>query len=340
MNFEFPKSEIKITKDFLISKNSEETYMQTYLGTTVRKGLIISPLRKDNKPTASFYRNKSGELIFHDFGIGFHGNFISVIMFQHNCTYNEALKIIAEDFGYIDKTDQRDSIKIKHTNTVIEEKQVTNIQIEKQEFKDYELKWWESFGIKEETLKKSKVYSCKNVFLNGQLVISSSKYNMVFGYYFGKKAGLELWRIYMPQRKTYRFLSNTSAETIQNSKNIPQTGDLLVITKSMKDCLLFHELGIPAIAPCSEVLFVSNQQLSRLKARFNKIVVCYDTDLTGIRFMKKLRSKHPELEYFFIPRKYEAKDPSDFYKKYGPEVTKSYIEQLKEYYVQKEKEES
>ena len=100
--------------------------------------------------------------------------------------------------------------------------------------------------------------------------------------------------------------------------------------------MFFYELGIPAVAPCSEVMFLSDQQLSRLKSRFKTIVLCYDTDLTGIKFMKKIRKKHPELKVFFIPRKFGCKDPSDFYKKYGLEKTKKYVEELKEFYTKEE----
>ena len=51
LNFDF---EPKITKDYLLSKCSEETYMQFYLGIQVKKGLFKSPLRKDHRPTCSF----------------------------------------------------------------------------------------------------------------------------------------------------------------------------------------------------------------------------------------------------------------------------------------------
>ena len=167
MIFELPKTQPKITKEFLLSKNTEETYMSTYLGVPVKKGLQISPLRKDHKPTASFYRNKKNELIFHDFGIGFHGNFLDVVMYINKCTYSQALNIIAEDFKYIEKSSEREPVKIRASNVIIEEKSETLIQIEDQPFQDYELRWWESFGIHESTLKKFKVHSCKSIFLNG-----------------------------------------------------------------------------------------------------------------------------------------------------------------------------
>ena len=116
MNFSVPELEPKITKEFLLSKNSEETYMSTYLGIPISKTLVRNPLRNDRKPTASFHRNSSGELIFHDFGIGFNENFIGVVMHLNQCTYQKALQIIAEDFGYIERTKNRQPIKLKITN--------------------------------------------------------------------------------------------------------------------------------------------------------------------------------------------------------------------------------
>ena len=315
--FEIPKSEPKITKEFLLSKNSEETYMRTYLKIPVQKGLQISPLRKDRKPTASFYRNSKGDLIFHDFGIGFHENFIGVVMYLYHCDYQKALHIIAEDFGYVDKVSDTPRIKIIQETEVISEKQETLIQIEKRPFTDTELKWWQSFGITAETLHKFKVHACKNVFLNGNYFCSSSPYNPIYGYYGGKLNKSELWRIYFPKKKSFRFISNWNGRMIQGAKQLPKTGELLVITKSLKDCMLLHELGIPAIAPCSEVSFVNKTQLSHLKNRFKQIVVFYDNDYTGVTFLNKIKKKYPDLFYFIIPRKYGVKDISDYCKKYG-----------------------
>lgn len=328
MNFSVPSLEPKITKEFLLSKNSEETYMRTYLGLQVKSGLQVSPLRSDHKPTASFYRNKNGELIFHDFGTGFHENFIGVVMEIHKCGYVQALRIIAEDFGYIKKPENRESPKIKISNVILEEKQDSQIQIAPREFTEAEEKWWESFGVHKSTLKKFKVFACEDVFLNGNYFGSSTARSFMFGYYGGKKNGAEMWRIYMPQRKQFRFLSNTDRNYMQGSKQLPDKGDLLVITKSQKDVMCLYELGIPAIAPCSEVLFISKQQYKALKARFKNIVVFYDNDQPGIQGMRRIKKQYPELKFFWIPRSYGAKDTSDFIKKYGVDKTKECVEKL------------
>ena len=80
-----------VTKELILNSVSEETLMEHYLGVPVKKGLLKSPLRQDNKPTCAFYRNKKGDLIFKDFRGDFSGNFISVVMYKFQCSYGKSL---------------------------------------------------------------------------------------------------------------------------------------------------------------------------------------------------------------------------------------------------------
>jgi hypothetical protein len=328
MNFSF-YLEPKITKDFLLSYNSEETYMSFYLGIPIKKGLFCSPLRKDNSPTCSFYRNKQGDLIFKDFNGSFYGNFISVVMYKCSLNYSEALRAIANDFNLI-KTPGY----VKHKGIVrdniqkFEAPETSLIRVEVQDFQPKELEWWMTFGITEKTLKKFNVYSCKNIFLNGSYFMASTPGCPAYGYYGGKEDNIELWRIYFPKKKQYRFLTNWKAKQIQGFKQLPKQGKLLVITKSMKDVMCLYNLGIKAIAPNSENLFLSDKVLDDLKKRFTYIAVFYDNDLPGISNMCKIKKEHPELVYTWIPRRYGAKDISDFRSKYGEKRTKQFIKDL------------
>jgi hypothetical protein len=319
--------EPKITKSYLLSKYSEETYMEYYLGLKVAKGLFCSPLRKDNTPTCSFYKNKSGELIFKDFNGSFYGNFINVVMEKFHVNYHQALKIIAEDFGLSNKHVDREIQPIKPSTTVFKDEGPADIRIEVKDFTITEIQWWGSYGITPDILKKYNVYSCQNVFLNGDLFKTEYKDNFMFGYYGGKKDKLELWRIYFPKQSTYRFLTNWPARKIQGYKQLPKTGKLCVITKSMKDVMCLYSLGISAIAPNSENLFISDSVLEDLKSRFKYIVVFYDNDLPGLQNMQKIKNKHKELNYFYIPRHYKAKDISDFHREYGRDKTLKFIKE-------------
>ena len=315
----------KITKEFLLSKNSEETYMSYYLGVPVKNGLFRSPLRADNHNTCSFFRGRSGNLYFKDFATGQCLTFEGVVMEKYHCTYPNALKIIAKDFGYIQSSEvKKQEIKIQPK---FEGEKETFIQVEIKDFSESELKWWNSFGVTKQTLDKYKVYSIKTVFLNGNIYAQSTQHSPIYGYYFGKKENIEQWRIYMPKRKEFRFIGNVSTKTIQGYKQLPDNGKLLVITKSMKDTMLLSSLGIPAVAPNSETQFVSEKLLDEFRERFKNIVLLYDSDLTGVRFMNKIRKQYRDLIVCMIPRKYEAKDISDFYQKYGRSKTISLIKE-------------
>ena len=335
--FEFSFGE-SITKEFILSKVSEEEIFCYYLEiNSISKKLIRNRLRKDNNPTCGFYRNSKGDLYLHDFATGDFYNCFSLVMNLYSVNFYQALKIIANDFGL----KEFKNIKKNELTPVSDVKKfvdsgMSKIQIERKDYTQEELDWWLQYGITYKTLKKFRVYSCKSVFLNDNLFSMIKNPNMAFGYYGGKMDGKELWRVYYPfnKNKGIRFLTNWPAKKIQGFETLPKSGNILVITKSMKDCMCLYEFGIPAIAPNSENLFISDSVLDQLKSRFKYIIVIYDSDLAGISNMSKIKALHPELYYTWIPRKYGAKDISDLYKLKGKQVTLNlivkYLKWLKE----------
>lgn len=333
MDFSFQP---KITKELILSRFSEEQLMEYYLHIPVKKGLFRSPLRRDKQPTCSFYRNKSGTLIFKDFATGQHLNIFDVVQSIFKCDYFESLRIIANDFGIVrNNALHRNPGKINLNPIKIKDKEISKIQIEVQEFTDSELKWWGRYGISKDILKRFDVYSCKHVFLNDQLFAESQQHCPIFGYYGKKYQGLELWRCYFPKRTSFRFITNWPSKKIQGYDQLPKKGKLLVITKSMKDSMCLYSCGITACAPNSENLFIPDKVLEDLKNRFENIVVLYDNDRPGLYNMAKIRKEHPELTYVFIPKRYGSKDISDFYKDHGRKETlnliKTFILWLKEH---------
>lgn len=332
LNFEF---EPEITEDYLLSQCTEETYMEYYSGLHVRKGLQKSQLRPDKHPTVSFFRNPSGKLIYKDFGDNTYANFVGLAMIRYNCRYKEALRRIAEDFGYV-KSETRPpcAANIKVVTERFKEKEECIIQAQIKPFSDNELEWWSSFGITLDTLKKFNVFSCQYIWVNGNIRAENTDKCPIFGYYFGKKEK-ELWKIYFPTRDDHRFINNLDRKRLQGFKQLPENGPLLVITKSQKDIMSLYELGIPAIAPNSEHLFVEEAILNSLKKRFKYIVVFYDNDKTGLMRMASIRREHPELNYVFLPRNTKCKDISDFIKSNGQlkakQLIKKYAMWLKSY---------
>lgn len=108
---------------------------------------------------------------------------------------------------------------------------------------------------------------------------------------------------------------------------LPKNDDYLVITKSMKDVMLLHEFDIPSIAPVSETVFLTDSHYKKLKDRFGKLILLYDNDYTGIKFMNKIRKKYDVMP-LWLPFN-GPKDISDYYKAYGKEKTQLLIDEAK-----------
>ena len=304
----------KLNKDLILSKLSEEQIFSFYIGSEIRsKKLFRSKLRNDKNPTCSMYRNKFGTLIYKDFATGQHLNCFAYVMEMFKCDYYTAIKIIANDFNII-----HDSSIIKNKGKIISK----DFRIEE--------KWWAKYGITPEILKRYDVYSCKHVFLNGQLIAKSQQHCPIFGYYGKKYQGNELWKIYFPKRKEYRFIGNYPSKKMQGYEQLPKTGKVCVITKSQKDCMSLYSLGIPACAPNSETVIPNEAIINDLKSRFKYIICLWDNDYTGISFLNKFKHKYPDLIYTWIPRSLKVKDISDYYKEYGKKET---IKLIKEFFI-------
>lgn len=319
----------RITKQMLLTLHTEEEYMSFYLGIVPGKGLYCNPMREDRRPTASFYRAKNQELIFKDFQNGFHGNFVDVVMERFKVEYYKALAIIANDFGISEKAKlTKNEPLIKYDGSKIEEKSETIIQCEIKPFTTGELKWWGEFGITESTLKHFNVFSVKSLFLNGNYLLTSTPKSPTYGYYFGKEEGRELWKIYFPLKQSFRFLLNTNK--LQGAKQLPPTGEVVVITKSMKDVMTLYELGIPAVAPQAESIIINGNQYNALKKRFKYVIFNGDWDRAGQHFMSESRRRFQGICMSFVNKEFYGKDISDYVKKHGMKAARVLVGELKE----------
>lgn len=326
---EFISLKPKITKDFILSKVNQESIMQHYTGNDVTsKKLVTSCLRSDNHVTVGYYKSKSGILYMHDFATNEHLDCWNVVMRLYNCSFYKALNIIANDFGLSDTNVVPTKINIIPE---IKETESSIIQVQIKDFTDRELEWWKSFGISKKTLKKYHIFSVQHVFLNGELKFTSSEQCPIYGYYFGKdKNKKEFWKIYFPMNKNkgIRFINNLPKKILQGYHQLPKNGDLLVITKSMKDLCAMYEFDIPAVSTASESTFISDKQLEEFKSRFKHIIVIFDQDRSGRYNMSKIRKLHPELNYFIIPREYGSKDFTDLIRDHGIEKVKTLVSEF------------
>jgi hypothetical protein len=150
------------------------------------------------------------------------------------------------------------------------------------------------------------------VWVNGNLIVSSNRFNPIYAYNFGEGK----LKIYQPYSK-FKWLSNTSVSDLQGLSQLPDSGDTLVITKSLKDVMCLDIWGIPAVAPSSESCVIPADIVKELYDKFARIYILYDFDRTGISFANKHRKLYSFTPLFFTNGKfgtfdYKSKDFSDF----------------------------
>jgi len=319
---------LEVTKEMLLKKHTEEYYMSYYLGVPMSKGLFCSPLRTDNNPTCSFFRTLNGVLKMKDFADGFSGDFVNVVMEKFKVDYHKALRLIGNDFDIVVNKKYEKYVSVAQDEGMkIDINTPAIIQITVGEWSEKDLRWWKQFGINLSTLQHYKVFRAEHVFLNGNVISSYKDYDPSYAYYFGKKDGLEQWKIYYPLRKKFRFLLNCT--NVQGLKQLPNDGSILVITKSMKDVMSLYELGIAAIAPQAESVIVDTKVIEKLRPFYKYIVFNGDWDPAGKQFMIKNRKLHGGLCLTFKNKERDGKDVSDFIKMHGMETAKKLFDELR-----------
>ena len=130
-----------------------------------------------------------------------------------------------------------------------------------------------------------------------------------------------------------RFMSNWNKNKLQGYDQLPKEAGFIVCTKAMKDVMLLSELEVPAVAPMSETVFMSESQYAKLKERYDKTFLLFDNDLPGISNANRIRKKFPDIQVLIIPRSSGSKDITDYYRDHGKEKTIQLIEQAKSFYL-------
>ena len=309
------KEEVTITLDYILSRVSEYDIYAAYIG-NFKVGMIYnSPLRKDKTPSfGCFYSRKTKQLLFKDHGTGECGNVIKFVSLITGLTnYSDILNDIVNKLKITSST-HLDSSKqyIPSTETVI--------GVVRQEFTDTDINYWRQFNIQVETLKKFGVSSIKYYLCNGIVKSVYKEENPMYAYKVYNH-----FKIYKPLADKYtKWRNNLTELDIQGFKQLPKTGDILIITKSMKDVMCLYEMGIPAISPSSESTFIPDRVLEQLKKRFKRIIILFDRDSSGCKSSIKIWNKY-KLKPLFINKRFKSKDISDAIKYNGFSTIKEWI---------------
>ena len=286
---------------------------------------FTSPFRSDSIPSCSI-QDWKGTLYYKDFGTGETFTAINFVKTKFNANYYETLNIISNDFnlGLHSKTMDTSSMGYVGIPNQIRKEipRDSIIRIKRRKWNsDIDKKYWGEQGFNTDVLSHFHIVPLSHVFI-GDKCIKIKPNNPSYAYVIDTG----IYKILSPFSEEYKWITNCKAEHIQGWNQLPETGDLLVITSSLKDAIKLYQYGYNTIAPASENTIISIDQISELKERFKRIVIYFDNDLPGIEAAQLYESLF-EVDYVHNPIG-DPKDITEYYVKWGDNPTKQLLEKL------------
>lgn len=312
----FSSGNVSVTLEEILDKIQEIDILYYYLGVTTIPCVIKSPLRKDSHPSFGFYTKDGKRIYWIDFATKERGGLFDLLCILWNKSYIEVLEKIYTDIVTSDfKTTNikpKSFYSIATTRDILEN---VDLQCQIREWKDYDIEYWNSYGISLEWLKYAEVYPIAyKIIVKGDMryIFGVDKYAYA---YIERKEGKVTLKIYQPFNTSgYKWSNKHDSSVISLWTKIPLTGNAVCICSSLKDALcLWSNIGIPSIALQGEGYSMSTTAINKLKNRYKNIYILFDNDNAGILDAKKLADftgfKNITLPYFE-----GGKDISDLYK--------------------------
>lgn len=319
LNFENVLSE-PLTKEYILSKVSEEDIISFCINQSIILNRpILSPLRIERNPSFTF-KYINNKPIWKDWGTGKSGDCFTLVMEKYNCNYNEALNII-----YVNLLKGRLNIDIKSVFNEIDfrsKEKLTNefneIKVITKPFTDTDYRYWNLYNLDLNTLLKFDVNACKKAYYKYNdiwyLIGEYSNLNPMYCY----KVRNKKYKIYFPlASKSKKWKTNTSTDDIQGYKMLPDNGDTVILTKSLKDVMCLYKMNISAISLNSESCSLNSKIYNKLTNRFKNIYILYDNDEQGIKGSNKIIINYCNIKQIFVPLQFKSKDVSELIKNIG-----------------------
>lgn len=293
---------------------------------------ISSPFREDKNPSFSIFLGDNNRVYYKDFGrTDDKGGLLDLLCKYWNCSFNQCLdkvwNLMIEEEGE-DITIKPKQIK---TFTRKEANGLSKLEVKVRPWRDYDYEYWRSYGVEPKWLHFANVYPISHKIVTKKenpqdkgkkYIFTADKLAYAFLEFKDNKASI---KVYQPKNtKGFKWCSRMDASVWGLWTKIPQTGDNLIIGSSVKDCLnIMCQLHIPAICMQGEGYLPKPQVVEELKRRFKKVIVFFDNDYTNPDNPGRTDSLKWKGMFGFdrveIPEKWESKDPSDLYLKYGKE---------------------
>lgn len=315
--------------DVLLGKTSEFDIMRFYLNIDVLPALINSPLRQDRNASVSIFSPDGVKVFYKDFGTGEHGSIFDLLGRMWNRTFSETITKIWDDIDNV----KHNRINLNRTRRGVIHKSNSILEVRTRQWFDYDMEYWNSYGISREWLEFGDVYPISHILItrdNITKIIPAEKLAYV---YVERKDGKVSLKVYQPKSQRLKWLSKHDSSVWDLWSRLPDRGDTLFITSSRKDALcLWENTGIPSVSLQGEGYVPKEKVINQLKQRFGRVIIFFDNDYDkdenhGHIYASRLSGMF-DLDMVEIPSEYKSKDPSDLFKNHGAETFRRVIKEL------------
>ncbi len=298
------KNQQRISKESILKIISELDIFSRYSEFKEIKKKFKSPFTNEKTPSCVVYSN----LFFNCFSSGKKGSCFDLVMMKYGCTFSESLRIISNDFNIkIDPDIDFTPIVFGITPKTYINKQ-TEIKIKSKKFTIEGLNYWNQYLISEKTLNKYEIKQLDSYWINKTRFKLLNEIGFAYDFY-----NYNYQLLFPNKSKEFKWISNTGINNLQGYHQLPEIGDKLIITSSLKDvCCLNENYNLNCVAPKSESTIIPEIIIEHLKSRFNEIIVYLNNDLPGINASKQYEEKY-NLKWIVNPLVL-SKDPSDVIK--------------------------
>lgn len=288
---------------------------------------FLNPFYNDTKASCNVYFDKgSKQYKIKDFGDArFNGDCFTLVALVYELEvkteFGEVLRIIISELGLSTAIKRRVLVPSKvplEPRPQSEGLYATEYEIKTKAYSETEQRFWQSYGIGLEMLRRYSVVSILYyTAINKQgkpYIIRSSEQEPLFGYVHQSYT-----KIYRPfSEPRFQFLGHKPSTYIFGLDYLPPRGDVLFVTGGEKDVLSLSARGFSAICFNSELAAIPSEVIKKLSYRFRHIVLLYDVDKAGLEAMAHHQNHLKELEVksLLLPLAgtKQEKDISDFFR--------------------------
>jgi len=316
----------RITEEEILKRTTEYDIYSFYMPKKFEIGRIMSsPFRNDLHPSFGIFKSsRTGSLLFKDQATGDVGNCFKFVSILFNLTYKQSLqKIWDEVVTHNVVSDHGIKIRDYYKN------KKTIVSVKRKNFTKTDDEYWGQYYIDRDTLKHFNVFPIQKFWVNeftGKFTYTDESPMYAYKVF-------NSFKVYRPyaEFKKDKWRNGCGQYDIQGWEQLPESGDLLVITKSLKDVMVLSLFNIPAIAPMGENTLLPRNAVDEAKNRFKRLIMLYDYDDGGLKGCQKMQEEY-DIPYTFIPKHYldiyGVKDISDHIKEFGKDQTNKLIKEL------------